>query len=160
MEEQLSTNQYLTFKVDNENYAISVVKIREVLEFQSASMLPRMPSFMRGIINLRGSVVPVIDLKMKFNLGETKKSINTSVIVTELKVENEEVVIGILTDAVNEVIDFEDSDIEPAPNIGTSIDASFIQGMGKKDGEFIIILNINQILSSEEIMDLASSETA
>lgn len=156
MEEQAITNQYLTFNVDGENYAINVGNIREVLEFQTVTKVPRMPSFMRGIINLRGSVVPVIDLKMKFELGETDKSIDTSVIVTELKIGDDEVVIGLLTDAVNEVIDIEDSDIEPTPNIGTSIDSSFIEGMGKKDSKFIIILNINNILTSGEISKLAA----
>lgn len=158
MDDQTSTHQYLKFNVDKENYAINVSNIREVLEFQGASKVPRMPSYMRGIINLRGHVVPVIDLKMKFGLGETSKSIDTSVIVTEINIGDEEVVIGLLTDAVNEVIDIENTSIEPTPNIGTSIDSSFIQGMGKKDDKFIIILNINRILSSDEI-NVVTSES-
>lgn len=160
MEQQVYIKQYLTFYVDGENYAINVGNIREVLEFQSVSKVPRMPSYVKGIINLRGSVVPVIDLKMKFELGETQKTIDTSVIVTEIKIDNEVVVIGLLTDAVNEVIDIEDSMIEPTPNIGTSIDSSFIQGMGKKGDNFIIILNINKILTTGEISDLSGDSIA
>jgi len=156
MEEQPMINQYLTFNVGGEDYAINVGNIREVLEFQSVSKVPRMPAYMRGIINLRGSVVPVIDLKMKFELGETEKSIDTSVVVTELKIGNDDVVVGLLTDAVNEVVDIDDSDIEPTPHIGTSIDSSFIRGMGKKGDKFIIILNINKILTSGEIKELTT----
>lgn len=154
MEEQIEMNQYLTFRVGSEYYAINVGNIREVLEFQTVTKVPRMPSYMRGIINLRGSVVPVIDLKMKFELGETEKSIDTSVIVTELNYNDDVIVLGLLTDAVNEVVDMNNDDIEPTPNIGTSIDSSFIKGMGKKDDKFIIILNINKILLSNEIEEI------
>jgi purine-binding chemotaxis protein CheW len=156
MNEQAVINQYLTFQVGEEDYAINVGNIREVLEFQTVSRVPRMPSYMRGIINLRGSVVPVIDLKMKFDLGVTEKSIDTSVVVTELKIGDEDVVIGLLTDAVSEVVDIEDQDIEPTPHIGTAIDSSFIRGMGRKGDSFIIILNINKILSSGEIKELTA----
>jgi purine-binding chemotaxis protein CheW len=106
---------------------------------------------MRGIINLRGSVVPVLDLKMKFGLGKTEKSIDTSVIVTEMNMDNEMVVIGLLTDAVSEVLELEDRDIEPTPNIGTKVQTEFIKGMGKKDEKFIIILDINKVLTYSEI---------
>ena len=156
MDEEIKTNQYLTFKVDEELYAINVTNIREVLEFQTVSKVPRMPEFMRGIINLRGSVVPVIDLKMKFGIGETEKSIDTSVIVTEIKIDDEEIVMGLLTDSVNEVVDIDSDKIEPAPNIGTKIDSSFIRGMGRKDEEFIIILNINKVLTNNELSELAA----
>ncbi len=156
MEEEITTNQYLTFKVDEELYAINVTNIREVLEFQTVSKVPRMPEFMRGIINLRGSVVPVIDLKMKFGIGETEKSIDTSVIVTEIKIDDEDIVMGLLTDSVNEVVDIDSDKIEPAPNIGTKIDSSFIRGMGRKDEQFIIILNINKVLTNSELSELAA----
>lgn len=148
------TNQYLTFRVDHEQYAINVINIREVLEFQTVSRVPRMPDYMRGIINLRGSVVPVLDLKMKFGLGSTDKSIDTSVIVTEVNLDGDEVVIGLLTDSVNEVVDIDTDQIAPAPNIGTKIDSSFIEGMGKKGDQFIIILNIDNVLSKSELSDI------
>jgi len=151
-----SLNQYLTFTVSDELYAINVSHIREVLEFQSVSKVPRMPDFMRGIINLRGSVVPVLDLKMKFGLGKTEKSIDSSVIVTEMSMDNEMVVIGLLTDAVSEVLELEDDDIEPTPYIGTHVQTEFIKGMGKKGETFIIILDINRVLTYQEIQATVS----
>ncbi len=156
VEDQMSVNQYLTFSVDDDQYALSVANIREVLEFQSVTRVPRMPDYMRGIINLRGFVVPVIDLKMKFGLGQTARSVNSSVIVTEILLPDRDIVIGLLTDAVSEVIVIESDEIEPAPSIGTSIDSSFIQGMGKKQDQFIIILNIDSVLSSHEITDIVN----
>jgi purine-binding chemotaxis protein CheW len=155
IEDNLS-NQYLTFKVDQEYFAISVSNIREVLEFTSVTNIPGMPEFMKGIINVRGSVVPVLDLKKKFNLGQTEKSIDTSVIVTEIKIEDDEVVIGLITDSVSEVVEINAESIEPVPRIGTSIDSSFIQGMGKKGKNFVIILNIKKVLSTDELESLAS----
>ncbi|MDA3957645.1 chemotaxis protein CheW [Oceanispirochaeta sp.] len=152
-------NQYLTFTVASEQYAINVTHIREVLEFQSVSKVPRMPDFMRGIINLRGSVVPVLDLKMKFGLGETEKDIDTSVIVTEMTMDGDTVVIGLLTDAVSEVLELEDDEIEPTPYIGTKVNTEFIRGMGKKGDAFIIILDINKVLTHQEIVS-AVSETS
>ncbi len=151
-------NQYLTFKVSEEEYALSVHQIREVLEFQNVSKIPRMPGFMRGIINLRGSVVPVIDLKMKFGLGATEKTVDTSIIVTELAMDDEIIVMGLLTDSVNEVIDIDSDGIEPAPQIGTQIDSSFIKGMGRKEENFIIILDIDRVMTAGEISDLADAQ--
>lgn len=149
-------NQYLTFTIDKENYAINVANIREVLEFQGVSRVPRMPDFMRGIINLRGKVVPVIDLKIKFGLGETLKGLNTSVIVTELLFENDQIIMGLLTDSVSEVIELEEDEIEDTPYIGTKIEAAYIRGLGKKNGKFIIILDIEKVLISSKIQELVA----
>jgi purine-binding chemotaxis protein CheW len=149
--EETKLNQYLTFRIIDELYAINVSYIMEVLEFQSVSRVPRMPDFMRGVINLRGTVVPVLDLKMKFGLGETEKGIDTSVIVTEISMDNEIVVIGLLADAVYEVLELEEDEIEPTPYIGTHVNTEFIQGMGKKDDKFIIVLDIHKILTFQEI---------
>ena len=148
-------NQYLTFTVNDELYALNVGNIREVLEFQTVTKVPRMPDFMKGVINLRGSVVPVLDLKMKFGLGDTDKTIDTSVIVTEMDMEGEMVVIGLLTDAVNEVLELNEEEIEPTPYMGTKVQSEFIKGMGKKGEDFIIVLDINRILSAQEIQAAA-----
>lgn len=158
MAETTVLNQFLTFLVNQETYAVSVGHIREVLEFQSPSVVPRMPDYMRGIINLRGSVVPVIDLKMKFGLGETEKTVDASVIVSEIELEGKEIILGLLTDAVSEVIEIAPEEIEPSPSIGTAIDSSFIEGMGKKGEDFFVILNINKVLTSGEIAEIASGE--
>ncbi len=155
---EVNLNQYLTFTVNEELYALNVGNIREVLEFQTVTKVPRMPDFMRGVINLRGSVVPVLDLKMKFGLGTTDKTIDTSVIVTEMNMDEETVVIGLLTDAVNEVLELNEEEIEPTPYMGTKVQSEFIKGMGKKDEEFIIVLDINRILSAQEIQAAAVSE--
>jgi purine-binding chemotaxis protein CheW len=153
-------NQYLTFTVSDELYALNVSNIREVLEFQTVTKVPRMPDFMKGVINLRGSVVPVLDLKMKFGLGDTAKTIDTSVIVTEMVMEEETVVIGLLTDAVNEVLELNEEEIEPTPYMGTKVQSEFIKGMGKKGEEFIIVLDINRILSAQEIQAAAVEPTS
>lgn len=152
--------QYLTFTVSSEHYALNVVNVKEVQEFTELTKVPRMPDFMRGIINLRGSVVPVIDLKLKFGLGNTDKTIDTSIIVTEVVLDGETVTMGLLTDSVEEVIELRDSEIEPTPYIGTKIDTAFIRGMGRKGEDFLIVLDINKVLSTSEITMVAGQETA
>jgi len=152
------TTQYLTFTINNETYALNVINVKEVQEFTTVSKVPRMPDFMRGIINLRGSVVPVVDLKMKFGLGSTEKDIDTSIIVTEVNLEEEMVTMGLLTDSVKEVIEMKEEEIEPTPYIGTKIDTAFIKGMGRKDDEFLIVLDIEKVLTVNEISMVASQE--
>ncbi|MDC7241763.1 MAG: chemotaxis protein CheW [Spirochaetales bacterium] len=151
-------SQYLTFTINNESYALNVSNVKEVQEFTSLTKVPRMPDFMRGIINLRGSVVPVIDLKMKFGLGATEKDIDTSIIVTEVTIEGEQVTMGLLTDSVKEVIELSEADIEPTPYIGTKIDTAFIKGMGKKGDDFLIVLDIDKVLTVSEISMVAAQE--
>lgn len=152
------TTQYLTFTINNETYALKVINVKEVLEFTTVSKVPRMPDFMRGIINLRGSVVPVVDLKMKFGLGETEKGIDTSIIVTEVRLDDELVTMGLLTDSVKEVIEMNDEEIEPTPYIGTKIDTAFIKGMGRKDDNFLIVLDIEKVLTVSEINMVSTQE--
>lgn len=148
---EAATNQYLTFTLAGEQYAVQVNKVKEVLEYTSVTKVPRTVEFMRGVINLRGSVVPVIDLRLKFDLGETEKTIDTSTIVMEVEIGGETVVLGTLADSVQEVIGIDSSQIEPAPSIGTSIKTDFIQGIGKQDDQFIMILDIDAVFSEEEI---------
>jgi purine-binding chemotaxis protein CheW len=153
-------NQYLTFTVSEEAYALNVLNVREVLEFTRLSKVPRMPEFMRGIINLRGSIVPVIDLKLKFGLGFTEKTIDTSIIVCEMVMDDETIVMGLMTDSVKEVIDLDDDDIEPTPYVGAKIDTAFILGMGKKDDKFLIVLNMERILTSNELNMVSTAEAS
>jgi purine-binding chemotaxis protein CheW len=147
--------QYLTFRLQEEVYAVDVANIREILDFTAVTKVPKTPEFMRGVINLRGSVVPVIDLKLKFGMPETERTVNTCIIVMELSVEDETVVIGSLADAVQEVLEIEPDQIEPAPKIGTSLKTDFIKGMGKHNDQFIMILDIDKIFSFTEIQNLA-----
>src|SRR5215470_18403298 len=115
------TRQYLTFKLGDEIYALDVATVRELLDFTTVTRIPRTPEFMRGVINLRGSVVPVVDLRLAFGMTATEKTVNTCIIVMEVRLQNETAIMGALADSVEEVVDLEPEQIEPAPNIGTSI---------------------------------------
>ena len=156
--ENTNANQFLTFTLDNEQYAIGVAKVREVLEHTKITKLPRTAVFMKGIINLRGAGVPVIDLRLKFGLPETPITKDTSIIVMEVESQDGAVVVGALADAVHEVIEIDEKSIEPAPRFGTRLAAEFIKGVGKKDDLFIILLDIDRIFNAEEISVLTSSK--
>ncbi len=146
------TTQYLTFTLGEEVFAVDISKIREVLEFTTVTKVPRTPAFMRGVINLRGSVVPVVDLRLKFGMSGTEKTIDTCVVITEIESEGETAVVGALADSVQEVFELDPGAIEPAPKIGTSLNTEFITGMGKRDDQFIIILDIDKIFTSDEVV--------
>src|SRR5450755_3374723 len=120
------TRQYLTFKLGEEVFAIDVSKVREVLDFTAVTKIPRTPDFMSGVINLRGSVVPVIDLRLCFEMSKTEKTVNTCIVVVEMIADGETIVIGALADSVEEVIDLEPDQIQPPPKIGTKIRTEFI----------------------------------
>jgi len=152
------TTQYLTYKLGDEIFALDIGKVREVLDFTSATKVPRTPDFMRGVINLRGSVVPVVDLRLKFGMSATEKTVNTCVIITEVTVDNDTTVLGALADSVQEVIDLTPADISPAPKIGTRLRTEFIRGMGKRDDRFIIILDIDKVFSSDELAVVSAAQ--
>ena len=143
--------QYLTFKLDDEVFAIDISTVREVLEYTTVTKVPRTPEFMKGVINLRGGVVPVVDLRLKFGMTEAEKTVNTCVIIVEVSVDGETAVLGALADSVQEVLDLDADQIEPAPKIGTRLKTDFIKGMGKRDDQFIMILDINKVFSSDEL---------
>lgn len=137
--------QYLTFKLVNEIFAVDVAKVREILEWTTITKIPQTPDYMCGVINLRGSVVPVIDLNQKFGMVATEKTVNTCIIVVEVEQNDETIILGALADSVQEVFELEPSHIEPAPKIGTRLNTDFIQGMGKYGETFIMILDINRV---------------
>ena len=153
------TRQYLTFKLATEVFAIDVAKVREVLDFTSITKVPRTPDFMSGVINLRGNVVPVVDLRLCFEMSKTEKTVNTCIVVVEVILEGESTIIGALADSVEEVIDLEPEQIEPAPRIGTQIRIDFIKGMGKRDAQFLMILDIDRVFSAEELAAVRGVET-
>ncbi len=153
-----TTRQYLTFTLGEEVFALDVSNVREILEFSAVTKVPRTPDYMRGVINLRGSVVPVIDMRLKFGMSETVKSISTCIVVVEVNHDGETMVIGILTDSVQEVFELEPANIEPPPKIGTELNAEFIKGMGKKGDAFIIILDVDRVFSIEELSNLDGCE--
>ncbi len=151
------SNQFVTFKIENEVYAIDVFKIREILEVPDITKVPGMPPMIRGVINIRGSVVPVLDLKMQFGQERTEQTQDTAVIVTEIVNDEDVIQIGIMVDAANEVITLEPEEIEEPPRLGIFIDNKYLSGMGKINDDFVIILNIDKILSEEEITQVAAT---
>ena len=151
MAEELQTTQYLTFTLADEVFAVDVARVREILEMPSITKVPQVPDFMLGVINLRGCVVPVIDLRQKFGMQETAQTVNTCIIIVEINLDGETTVLGALADAVQEVIELGTVQIEPAPKIGTRLKTDFIQGMGKRDEGFIIILDIDRVFSADEL---------
>jgi len=150
-ENMTETSQYLTFKLEDEVYATNIAQVREVLEFSKVTKVPRTPDYMRGVINLRGRVVPVLDLKLRFGMKRTEQTVNTCVIIVEVEIEGEPMIIGALADSVQEVIEMDPSVIEPPPKIGTKLNTDFIRGMGKRDEQFVIILDINKVFSADNL---------
>ena len=151
--------QYLTFQLSGEMYAVGILNVKEIIEYGQLTEIPMMPAFIRGVINLRGSVVPVIDLSARFGGHQTEASRRTCIVIIEIgsseEGDNERHDIGIVVDAVSEVLEVSSADIEPAPSFGAKIRADFIEGMGKIAGKFVIILNIQKVLSVDEIAALA-----
>ena len=145
------TKTYLTFTLDEEDFGVDVSNVREVLDFSNVTKVPRTPDYMKGVINLRGSVVPVVDMRIKFGLEEAEATVDTCIIVMEVEMEGEATVIGALADSVKEVFELDPNSIEPPPRIGTRLDTEFISGMGKYKDNFIIILDINEVFSAEEL---------
>jgi len=145
------TTQYLTFKLDEEIFALDVAKVREILEYTSVTRVPQTLDFMRGVINLRGSVVPVIDMRLKFGMTATEQTVNTCIIVAEVDRGDETILLGALADSVQEVDEMEPGQIEAAPQIGTRLNIDFIKGMGKKDGNFVMILDIDKVFTDNEL---------
>jgi len=149
--ETMQSTQYLTFKLDDEVFALDISKVREVLDITAITRVPRTPEFMSGVINLRGSVVPVVDLRLKFGMSRTEKTVNTCIIITEVSVDGGITVLGTLADSVQEVLDIEPDHVEPAPRIGVQLRTEFIKGMGKRNNSFVIILDIDKVFSSGEL---------
>jgi purine-binding chemotaxis protein CheW len=148
------TVQYLTFKLADEIFAFDVAKVREILELTSITKVPQTPDFMRGVINLRGSVVPVIDLRLNFGMQCTEQTVNTCIIVVEVNLDGETLVLGVLADSVQEVVEMEPEHIQPPPQLGTKLNTEFIKGMGKVEDAFVMILDIDKVFSSDELSDI------
>ncbi|MEG3641298.1 chemotaxis protein CheW [Magnetococcus sp. PR-3] len=150
----LETTQFLTFTLDQEVFAVDIARVREVLEYTSVTKVPRTPEFMSGVINLRGSVVPVVDLRVKFGMEATAQTVDTCIIIIEIENGGEKTVLGALADSVKEVMSLEPENIENAPKLGTSLRTDFIRGMGKEGNTFIIILDTDRVFSAEELSSM------
>jgi purine-binding chemotaxis protein CheW len=158
----LEPAQYLTFMLGGEIFAIGILAIKEIIEYHGLTEVPMMPPCVRGVINLRGAVVPVMDMLARFGRPSSPITKRSCIVIVEVELEDEHQVIGVIVDAVNEVLDIAPADIEPAPAFGARIRSDFILGMGKVKGKFVILLNPNSVLSIDEIAAagaLTSDET-
>lgn len=150
--------QYLTFRIGNENYGLELSQTREIIEYSGITEVPLMPNFLRGVINLRGEVVPVIDLAVRLGRKPIEVQKRTCIIVVELTNSEQNHVLGLLADSVSEVIDMNDDNIEDAPSFGANIRADFIQGIAKRDDEFVVLLDANNALSIRELAHLVEAQ--
>lgn len=152
--------QYLTFMLGGETFAIGILAIKEIIEYQSLTAVPMMPECVRGVINLRGAVVPVMDLQARFGRPSSPITKRTCIVIVEVRAQTENgpegQVIGVLVDAVNEVIDIAPGEVEPPPAFGARIRTDFMQGMGKVKGKFVILLDVDQVFSLDDIAQLAA----
>ncbi|MDD2563561.1 MAG: chemotaxis protein CheW [Salinivirgaceae bacterium] len=146
---------YLSFRLGEETFATDVQKVLNILELKPITKVPHAPEFMRGVINLRGNVLPVIDMRVKFGMGKIETSVDTCIIVLNVAINGEEVMLGILVDAVSEVLEIDENLIEPSPSIGTRYKAEFLKGMWRNgEDSFIMLLNIDLIFSTDEVIML------
>lgn len=155
-----TSRQYLAFMLGGELYAVEILRIKEIIEYGALTTVPMMPSFVRGVINLRGSVLPVIDLQARFGREPTRVAKRTCIVIVEIRCEADDApgaaqTIGVMVDAVNEVVEIEASQIEPPPSFGVKIRPEFIAGMGKLGKQFIILLDLDKVLSVDEMASLA-----
>jgi purine-binding chemotaxis protein CheW len=146
--------QYLTFVLGGETYAIAILCIKEIIEYGQLTGVPMMPACIRGVINLRGAVVPVVDLQARFGRDSAAVSKRTCIVIVEVAVDNGKQDIGVMVDQVNEVVEIPGTEIEPAPSFGSGIRSEFISGMGKIEGKFVVILSLDAALSVEDLARL------
>jgi purine-binding chemotaxis protein CheW len=145
---------YITFRLGDELFAINVVQVREVLDMSVITRVPRAPSYMRGVVNVRGSAIPVVDLRVKFGLPPAADTVNTRIVVIELSLDGEAVVVGGIADSVHDVMELDASQIEEAPRMAMRWRAELVQGMGKYGDEFVIILDIDKVFSSDDVAQI------
>ena len=150
--------QYLTFHLAGEEYAVGILQVKEIIEFGALTQVPKTPTFVRGVINLRGNVVPVVDLAVKLSLPETRVSQRTCIVIVEVDLDGELTVMGVMADAVSQVIELQPGDIEAPPTIGAGVGVDYLLGMGKAGNKFVLILDIDKVLSPEELLAAAPKE--
>ena len=156
MKEEIT--HFLTFRLGEETYALEILKVREVLDYIHVTKVPGTPPFMLGVINLRGNVVPIVDMKIKFDFPQVERTVNTCIIIIEIQMEGETSILGALADSVDEVIELSAAQIEPPPKIGTHLRTDFLKGMGKHEDHFILLLDIEQIFSIEELSNVQGAQ--
>ncbi|MCP3875378.1 MAG: purine-binding chemotaxis protein CheW [Desulfobacteraceae bacterium] len=150
----IKTGKYLTFTLAEEEYGVGILKVKEIIGMMPITSVPRTPEFVKGVINLRGKVIPVMDLRLKFDMGEIPYTDRTCIIVVEIDSESGTVLIGIVVDAVSEVLNITEEEIEEAPTFGSKLDTDYILGMAKMEGNVKILLDIDRVLNQEEVAQL------
>lgn len=158
----MSKEQYLTFYIGREEYAVGILRVREIIEYTDVTRVPGVPAHIRGVINLRGSVVPVVDLGAKFGAEHAVAKRTSCIVIVEIQLEGQMLVAGVLADSVSQVIDISSEEIEPPPPFGTGVRVDFLTGMGKIDSRLVLILAIDRVLSPVEFQETieAVDETA
>jgi purine-binding chemotaxis protein CheW len=154
---QAQTHQYLTFMLGGEVFALGILFIKEIIEYSSLTEVPMMPPSVRGVINLRGAVVPVTDLLIRFGKQSSAVTKRTCIVIVEVTGQGERQDVGVVVDSVDSVLDIPASEIEPPPTFGAGIRTDFIRGMGKVNGKFVILLDVNHVLAVEEVAALAQA---
>lgn len=156
--EKAAMTQYLAFFLAGDECAIGILRVKEIIEFDSVTRVPATPPWVRGVMNLRGSVVPVIDLAVKFGLPPSTVTRRTCIVVVETDLEGERVVMGVMADSVSQVLDVAPEDVEPAPAFGTSVRVDYLLGLGRLQDRFVLLLDIDRVLSAAELLKVASVE--
>lgn len=154
----IKTGKYLTFTLADEHYGIGILKVKEIIGMMPITSVPRTPEFIKGVINLRGKVIPVIDLRLKFDMEEIGYTERTCIIVVEIDADDTTVLIGIVVDSVSEVLNIQENEIEDAPTFGTKLDTDYILGMAKMEGGVKILLDIDRVLSASEIETVSKTK--
>lgn len=149
--------QYLTFMIGGEEYAVSLLKVKEIIEYDVVTEIPKTPEWVRGVINLRGNVVPVIDLAVKFRLAPSVAGKQTCIVITEVQCEGEATVMGVMADSVRQVIDLKPQEIEAAPSFGTRVNIDYLLGMARSGKKFCLLLDTEKVLSTDELLELPNS---
>jgi purine-binding chemotaxis protein CheW len=154
---QAGNGQYLTFSIAGEEYAVNILQVKEIIEYGTITAVPNTGPWIRGVTNLRGNVVPVIDLAVKFGLPASKVSKFTCIVITEISYDGDKLTMGVMTDSVNQVIDFSASEIEAPPPFGTQVKIEYLLGMGRMGKKFCLILDIDKVISTDELLAVEDS---
>jgi purine-binding chemotaxis protein CheW len=148
--ENLEKTQHLSFELAGAEYGVAILKVKEILQYEAITRVPSTPRSVRGVINLRGAVVPVVDLAAKFGLPETQVTKRTCILIVEAILDEQPMVVGVLADAVQEVIELSAADVEPPPSFGTQVRVDFLVGMGKVGKRFVLLLDLDRVISADE----------
>jgi purine-binding chemotaxis protein CheW len=158
--EETAQQKFLTFFLTDEEYAVNIHRVKEIMEYTTVTRVPKVPQWIRGVINLRGNVVPVVDLAVRFGLEERPVSKTTCIVIVEVEQDAERTIMGVIADAVNQVIDLAPKDIEEPPAFGTRVRLEYLFGMGKLGKKFALILNIDSVLSNAELLTISNVQAA